>query len=173
MAHPRATRAERFAGTHHLPLRTTAVGALGVAAALALDHRVGVQHNSHLSAQPEFIHHDHPGDQAIFVLPGCRTDGRQIMELLEPQLSKLGSTVYTVYPQRNFSVEAIGEGLVRARREAGKRRASIYAISMAGLVLADLATDERFRREFGTVDTVVFDSSPAASTTFTPKCCAY
>lgn len=168
MAHPHATHAERFAGTH-LPLRNTAIGALGLAAALALDHQLGVEKNSRRTSDPAFIQHHHPGDQAIFVLPGCRTDGRQIMELLEPQLGKHGSTVYAVYPEKGFSVRAIREGLIQARRETNKPRASIYAISMGGLVLADLGADERFRREFGPIDSVIFDSSPSSVHDIYPK----
>lgn len=165
MAH--ANPPEGFAGTHKLPLRQTALGVFG--AAVAVGHGMTLLEKSHHSKKPDITMREHAGEQAIFVLPGCRTDGRYIADLLEPQLSKLGTTIFMAYPQNGFSLDAIGRGLVQAREQAGKKRASVYAISMGGLVLSRLGADEAFRRDFGAIDTLVLDSSPARSEDIKPK----
>lgn len=167
MAHQYAV-AERSAGTHK-PLRAMTFGALSVAGMLALDRHKAKVAQSHRPKDPEFIPRDHSGEQTIVVLPGCRTDGRRIVDLLEPKLSRLGTTVYTAYPQNGFSLESIGQGLLRAREQTGKDRVSVLAFSMGGMVLSRLGADEQFRQAFGPIDTVVLDSSPATYEHVSPK----
>lgn len=168
MARQHALVAERLAGTHK-PLRAVTFGALGVASMLALDQGKARLAQSHRSKDPEFITREHTGDRAVIVLPGCRSDGHRIVDLLEPGLSKFGPTVYAAYPQNGFSLEAIGRGLTRARERAGKDSVSVVAFSMGGMVLSRLGMDERFRSAFGPIDTLVLDSSPATGEHLKPK----
>lgn len=167
MAHQRAFSAERFAGTHNLPLRNTALGVFG--AAVAIGHGLTLLEKSQHSKDPHFVINHHPGEQAIFILTGCRQNGEQIARMLDPELGKHGTTVCAIYPENGFSVRAIGKGMIRARQEAGKKPVSVYAISMGGLALAELGADEGFLQEFGHIETVIFDSSPSSITDILPN----
>lgn len=140
---------------------------LGTAAGLGLvaaaDQGLTIIERQHSAAEPETYTFDNEGDSAVFVLPGCRTNGSAMAVLLQPSLGSLGPTTYIGYPTRGMPVKQIGQKLLERRAEIDKSKpTSVYAHSMGGLVLAKLMEDDEFKSTFGEIDTLVLDSSPSS-----------
>lgn len=108
------------------------------------------------------IDYAHDGDQSIYILPGCRGDGKFIADALEDTLGELGNLHGVKYPERGFSLDDIKRQLLETRATERDKRASFYAMSMGGMVLAHLLRDDEFRENFGPIDTIVLDSSPSS-----------
>lgn len=135
------------------------MGALALAATVdrgltALERRA-----SNISSELLFAKGE--GDGVTITLPGCRSDGRVIASMLKPQFSEIGDVAAITYPTKGFSLDSIRSNLLEAKRLAGDRPTSLYAISMGGIVLSRLFADKEFKNEFGQLDTIVFDSSPS------------
>ncbi|HET8884546.1 MAG TPA: hypothetical protein VFM68_03680 [Candidatus Saccharimonadales bacterium] len=132
-----------------------------VAAALAVDRGAEYWERRRQSDKASFITETNDRERSIYTLPGCRTDGRLVAEMLQPQFQAIGDTTFVAYPQKGFSLDSIKDGLLTAREKEKDKPASIYAISMGGLVLNALLADPEFRDNFGKLDTIVLDSSPS------------
>lgn len=137
--------------------------ALGAAAAAAIlvDNRASSLERRDMSEEAGLETHQHPGDQAIYVLPGCRMDGKHISTMLEPQFSRFGPTNYLSYPEQGFSLDSIKQKLITAGELQPDQPATIYASSMGGMVLSKLLSDDQFRQQFGEIDKIILDSSPS------------
>lgn len=139
------------------------IPALGaVAAAVALDNSTWLIDRRRRSNVATIEAHDNPGEQALYILPGCRMDGQHMATMFEPQFSQFGSTNYLAYPQRGFSIDSIRSNLLEARSKNLDKPATIYANSMGGIVLSKLLTEEDFRDNFGEIDKLILDSSPTS-----------
>ncbi len=145
--------------------RTLAAGVL--LSTIALESVATVRQNALGSSTTDLVSHDGTGEQAIYVLPGCRSDGRFVADQLAPRVTQLGSTHTVVYPDRGFSFDAVRDQLLEARRQ-DDRPASFYLMSMGGMVFSHLLRDSTFRSKFGNIDNVVFDSSPSDVSDLTP-----
>lgn len=139
---------------------------------LALEYAATLHTRRGLSTQPEIVAQEGDDARSIYVLPGCRSDGRFIARAMGEHLQDIGSVQGVAYPDKGFSVQDVGELLLRARKDEqrrhGERPASILAMSMGGMVVSKLLSDPTFRREFGDIDTMVFDSSPLDANDLTP-----
>lgn len=151
-----APRTERFG----IATTMSALAAGAVLSGIALESTRAVRTRTTVSTEPELIVQPSAGEQSVYVLPGCRSDGRFIAEHLGSQLTELGSVYTTVYPDRGFPLDKIRDNLLEARRY-DDRPAAIYAMSMGAIVMSHLLEDGEFRSKFGAIDTMVFDSSPS------------
>lgn len=102
----------------------------------------------------------HEGDHTTYTIPGCRTDGEVVGEMLEPQLAELGNTHNLSYGEGAIDIDAIKQQLLEARQADNGERASIVALSMGGLVVAEAFRDKEFAEKFGPIDSLILDSSP-------------
>ena len=149
------------------PRRAATVGVAAVG--LALETAATYRSTRRLDDHADVVSTQREGDASIYVLPGCRTDGRFLSRALEPHFQELGSTHYMVYPQKGFSLDAVRDTLLDAREKDSETPARFYVLSMGGIVLSSLLRDAEFRDKMGTIDTVVFDSSPIGAHTLTPS----
>ncbi len=146
------------------PARLVAVGAaLSLLAMEAAAESTFAWQGRGYTTKPEVIRHDGDETHSIYVLHGCRQDGRFMAEHLGESFAEIGTTSTIVYPQRGFSVDDIGQTLLEASR-GDTRPKSVVAISMGGMALTDLLRDTEFCDEFGEIERVVFDSSPSSVT---------
>lgn len=157
-----APRRER-AGNRYNPARVATAGAFLSALALAADSVASSRERKKLTSSVEMVHTSGSGDQSIYVLPGCRSDGRFVAEHLGEAMQPLGDTHGVVYPAQQFPIDQVRQQLLETRRSERDRTASFYALSMGGLVLSHLLSDAEFRQEFGPIETVIFDSSPSGT----------
>lgn len=132
-----------------------------LALSLALDRGVSALERRNYNKESQLFYNENSGDCSTIAIPGCRTDGQTIGEMLSPRLSEIGDFATVTYPKRGFDVDSIKDNLIEAKRLSGDKPVSLYAMSMGGLVLSKLFADEQFKEAFGTVDTIVFDSSPS------------
>lgn len=139
--------------------RMLAAGAL--AGMIAIDQGVARQARLRHDTEAHFLSEEADGERALFVLPGCRMDGSLVADMMRPQLRELGDTTFVDYPRRGFDYNEIRHGLLEARTHNPEKRATILALSMGGQVVSELFSDTEFRRSFGDVETILFDSSPA------------
>lgn len=140
-----------------------AIGGLAVATVALVDRSLPRLYSRRAETEASVIEHrGDSADRAIYTLPGSRTDGRVIGEMLETSFKDLGDRYYTVYPEKGFSVDSIKHNLLESRQGNIDKPASFYAMSMGGLVLSHLLNDADFRQNFGEIDTVIFDSSPSS-----------
>ncbi len=147
------------------PLRAATVGAAAVG--VALESVATMRSNRRLDDRVGMVSTQRDGDQAVYVLPGCRTDGRFLARALDEQFTSLGSTHFVAYPQKGFSVDSVRDAILEARAEDDGRPASFYVLSMGGIVLSKLLADQEFRDTVGTIEAAVFDSSPIGAHTLT------
>ncbi len=131
-----------------------------VLSALALESTRATVSKSHMRTLPEIISHDGGGEQSVYILPGCRSDGQFVADHLGVDLAELGRSHTMQYPEYGFSIDDIGKKLLETRRH-DKAPASFCVMSMGGMALTHLLRDEEFCQEFGDIDSIVFDSSPA------------
>lgn len=168
-----------FPETRGVKTTATALSALGVGA-LMIDQSYRPIRDITLSREPSFRTHtnDRPGAdiRPAYVLPGCRSDGVLIGELQHEVFNQSFRTVtFTNYPQRNFSIDSIKNGLIQHKKQAAEKgesdeRSLFCAYSMGGMVLSHLlAHDKEFRQEFSSVDTVLLDSSPSSYADISPS----
>ena len=141
------------------PRHLAVAGALSIA---ALESVATLRNYRRHKRSSSPIDYAHDGDQSIYILPGCRGDGEFIAGALEEPLRELGSVHAVKYPEGGFSVDDIKKQLLETRSAERDRRASFYAMSMGGMVLAHLLRDDEFRENFGPIDTIVLDSSPSS-----------
>lgn len=139
--------------------RMLAAGAL--AGMIAIDQGIARQVRLRHDTEAHFLSEEADGERALFVLPGCRMDGSIVADMMRPQLKELGDTTFVDYPRRGFDYDEIRHGLLEARTRNPEKRATILALSMGGQVVSELFSDVAFRRSFGEVETILFDSSPA------------
>ncbi len=111
------------------------------------------------STKAEVYSHIRPGEYATFTVPGYHSNGYVIGKNLDRHFEQLGTTHYAAHPQRGFSLDSMREEWLKARQLDGHRPARIYALSMGGLLVSKLFSDDNFREEFGPVDRIVLDSS--------------
>lgn len=136
--------------------------ALGIlAAATLIDHGMSRLEKRRGDSRAQMESHYHGDERSIITIPGCRSDGLQLGQMLEPQFSQFGSTHFIAYPKRDFSLDSVKERLLEARKKDDYAPATVYAISMGGMVLSTLLADEQFREEFGPIDSIILDSSPS------------
>lgn len=152
--------AERFSQQVKPALRY----ALGIAAtaALTLLADTGAEYiNRRRYNTPTTVKTDiHEGDHTTYTIPGCRTDGEVVGKMLEPQLAQLGNTHNLSYGEGEIDIDAIKQQLLEARDADNDERASIVALSMGGLVVAEAFRDKEFAEKFGPIDSLILDSSP-------------
>jgi len=142
--------------------RHLAGAAMGVLAVMAaVDRGLTAREQRTFSSESQLILDKNMGDQTTILLPGCRSDGRVIADMLKPKFSEMGDVAAVTYPEKGFSIDSVRSNLLEARRATGNKPVSLYAISMGGLVLGRLFADEEFSEEFGKIETVVLDSSPS------------
>lgn len=142
--------------------RSVTPAALGaLAAAIYLDRHKAAHDKRRSSAEVEMFDDGVASDETIITLPGCRTDGMLAAEMLRPTFQTLGSTVFTAYPQREFTIDAVKSKLLETRLRRPDAKISFYAISMGGLVLSHLLQDQEFTSTFGYIDKIIVDSSPS------------
>lgn len=140
---------------------TLALGAFLISAAVVAEKFATDEDHKKLSFEAKVNSTIRDGDKAIYILPGCRTNGHYIGGMIDPLISEHGSTHHLAYPERGFSLDSIKQALLQARTLDDDRPATIYASSMGGMVTSRLMLDMEFRENFGRIDKVVFDSSPA------------
>ncbi|MDN5819626.1 MAG: hypothetical protein L0H38_02630 [bacterium] len=139
--------------------------ALGIAATAALtfmaDAGAGYI-NRRRNYTPASVRTDlHEGDHTTYTLPGCRTDGEVVGDMLEPQLAKLGNTHNLSYGEGKIEIDSVKQHLLEARQADNGERASVIAMSMGGLVVAEAFRDPEFAEKFGPIDSLILDSSPS------------
>lgn len=142
-------------------VRTLALGAFLIGAAATAEKIATDEEHKKLSPEAKVNSTVREGDKAIYILPGCRTNGHYIGGMIDPFISEQGSTHHLAYPERGFSLDSVKQALLQARALDGDKPATIYASSMGGMVTCSLLLDPEFREKFGRIDKVVFDSSPA------------
>ena len=103
----------------------------------------------------------HDGDNATYTIPGCRTDGEVVGDMMEPQLSELGNTHNLSYGEGDIDIDSVKQHLLEARELDDEKNASIVALSMGGLVIAEAFRDKDFAEKFGPIDRLILDSSPS------------
>lgn len=137
---------------------TLALGALSVGMAFMADAQAGARYSRSRDERADVISNIRPGEKAVFTVPGYHTNGRVIGKNLDRHFEHMGTTHYAVHPERGFNLDSIREAWLEARDKDGHRPAKIYAMSMGALLVAKLFSDDRFRQEFGEVDSLVIDS---------------
>lgn len=150
---------ERFIGNTFV--RTLALGAFLIGAAATAEKIATDEERKKLRAEAKVNSTIREGDKAVYIVPGCRTNGHYIGGMIDPFISEHGSTHHLAYPEKGFSLDSVKQALLNARALDGDRPATIYASSMGGMVTSSLLLDPEFREKFGRIDKVVFDSSPA------------
>lgn len=142
--------------------RHLAGAAMGMLAVMvAVDRGLTAREQRNFSSESQLILDKNRGEQTTILLPGCRSDGRVIADMLRPKFSEMGDVAAVTYPEKGFSIDSVRNNLLEARHATGNKPVSLYAISMGGLVLSRLFADEEFSEEFGKIETVVLDSSPS------------
>jgi hypothetical protein len=141
--------------------RTLALGAFLISAAVTAEKLATDEEHKKLTPEAKVNSTIREGDKAIYIVPGCRTNGHYIGGMIDPFIADQGSTHHLAYPEKGFSLESVKHALLEARALDDGRPATIYASSMGGMVTASLLSDPEFRAKFGQIDKVVFDSSPA------------
>jgi hypothetical protein len=141
--------------------RTLALGAFLTALLVAAETKATNDEHERLKAEAEVVSNIREGERAVYVLPGCRANGHYIGQMLEPHIQHLGSTHHLAYPEKGFSLDSVKRALLEARANDDGRPATIYASSMGGMVICDLLLDEEFREQFGEIEKIILDSSPA------------
>lgn len=111
------------------------------------------------SDKAEVVSNIRPGEYATFTVPGYHAEGHLLAKNMDRHFEEMGTTHYAVHPEKGFSLDSIREEWLKARALDGHRPARIYAMSMGGLLVSKLFSDEEFRREFGPVDKLVLDSA--------------
>jgi len=137
---------------------TLILGALSIAA-VAAETGASVRDQRGRSNKAEVVSNIRPGEYATFTVPGYHSEGHILARNLDRHFEDMGTTHYAVHPERGFSLDSIREEWLKARALDGHRPARIYAMSMGGLLVAKIFSDEGFRREFGPVDKLVLDSA--------------
>lgn len=146
---------------HFNGMRTAQLAAAGVVlSALALESTRASIEKTHRRILPKIISHDGGGERSVYILPGCRSDGQFVADHLGVELAELGRSHTIQYPEHGFSVNDIGKKILETRRH-DTSPASFCVMSMGGMALTQLLRDEEFRAEFGAIESIVFDSSPA------------
>lgn len=150
-------------------IMTTAL-ALTAAVALERNYRtIFMPRSSREAATATYYNHD-GGDSDIFFIPGCRSDGKLLGELLHGVMateSKAGTISFLDYPERGFSGDSMKESLIESKSriaaETGEcdRSTIIGASSMGGMTAAHILKDADFRRKIGPVKHILMDSSPS------------
>lgn len=142
------------------------VGTLVVGAFLALT--VGAEKiatdsdRRRYNKKARLIDHDHDGEKVIYIMPGCRADGEYIGEMLDPHIQHIGPNRSEAYSDDDFDLEDIKKKELEARaRDLGKT-AVVYCSSMGGMKFIQSLADKEYREGFGEIETLIFDSSPAA-----------
>ncbi len=155
MAHRRSP--EIIAGTGALT-----VGAFLVNLVLA-ERRATDEERAKLNPEAVVDSHIRDGDNAVYIVPGCRANGHYIGQMFEQHVEHLGSTHHLAYPEIGFSLESVKHELLKARKLDEGRPAVVYVSSMGGMVICSLLQDPEFREKFGKIETLILDSSPADS----------
>lgn len=121
------------------------------------DSKIGEKNRRIKSDKAEVISNIRSGEFSTFTVPGYHADGRVIGKNLDRHFQQMGTTHYSVHPQKGFSIDSIKEEWLKARKLDGHRPARIYAMSMGALLVSKMFSDTQFRDEFGEVDTLVLD----------------
>lgn len=103
------------------------------------------------------------GDYSTFVVPGYHANGHILAKNLDRHLEPLGTTHFAAHPDKGFDLDSVREEWLKARALDGHRSARIIAMSMGGLLMSHIFSDDGFRREFGPVDKLVLDSALSGS----------
>lgn len=118
-------------------------------------------HRRRFNKKARVISHPREEGKAIYIMPGCRTDGEYIGEMLEPHLQHIGTTHHEAYADDDFDLEDLKQKELETRaRDLGKA-AIVYCSSMGGMKFTMSLADKNFRDKFGQIDTIILDSSPA------------
>lgn len=107
------------------------------------------------------------GDKSIFILPGCRMDGSQLGRVMSPGFHESGDSTFFSYSDNDL-VDSLQDSLIEARQSSPEKSVSFVGISIGGLLLTRLLEKQQFSDEFGSIDTVVLDSSPSTRDTLRP-----
>ena len=139
------------------------VGAVALSVALAETGATVQDIRRRGSDKATVISNIRPGDYATFVVPGYHANGHILAKNLDRHLEPLGTTHFAAHPDKGFNLDSVREEWLKARVLDGYRPARLVAMSMGGLLLSHLFSDEDFRREFGPVDKLVLDSALSGS----------
>lgn len=157
MTHERSTSTERII-REGIPLILGALSLMAASAAIAEAHATK-EDTKGRSDKAEVVSNIRPGEFATFTVPGYHAEGHVLSRNLDRHFEHMGTTHYAVHPEKGFSLDSIREEWLKARDLDGHRPARIYALSMGGLLVSKLFSDEEFRKEFGPVDRLVLDSA--------------
>lgn len=138
---------------------TLAAGAVLFGGVAALEVAATRRQERHKDTRADIVSHPRDGDFATYVISGYHTDGRAVERTLDRHFSELGSTHYTVYPEKGFALGSLKAKILESRRADNYKPAKILAISMGGLVTSKMFSDPEFLAEFGPIDRLVLDSA--------------
>ena len=101
------------------------------------------------------------GDRPIYLMPGCRSDGEYIGEMIEPHLRHIGPVRAEAYAEDEFDLEDLEAKELESRARDMGRSAIVYCSSMGGMKFTKSLTKSDYKEKFGHIDTLILDSSPA------------
>ncbi|MFZ2544361.1 MAG: hypothetical protein WAW80_00050 [Candidatus Saccharimonadales bacterium] len=110
------------------------------------------------SSGAKMISNNRAGEFAFYYAPGWHTDGAVIASNFDRHVEHLGSSHYGVHPEGEYSIDLQKEAWMDARKKDGLRPAKIYAPSKGALTVSHMFSDPTFRKDFGEVDSICFDS---------------
>lgn len=124
--------------------------------------RIAEDKKRHNGKKARVIPRPHEEGHPIYIMPGCRADGEYIGEMLEPHIKHIGDTYHEAYADEDFDLEDLKSMELESRSRDLGRAAVVFCSSMGGMKFTLSLADKSYREQFGKINTLIFDSSPAA-----------